>query len=499
MRKEKLIAKWMKLITSRLFAVGILIALQLLLILAAVMQFARYYLLFDLVSTVIALAFVLHIIRTSRSMAYKLAWIVLILILPAFGAAVYLIFCGSRLSKESRRAMERTDDARRIPMPEREIPYDPQAGYLLNAAGCPLYTDTETRYYPSGEEFFGALTRELKTARKYIFLEYFIIADGEMWSEIREILARKAADGVDVRVIADDFGCIRRLSRRFPEQMKRDGIRAAVFHRFIPVLSALQNNRDHRKICVIDGRTAFTGGINLADEYINRTSRFGHWKDSAVMLKGPAVHSFTVMFLRMWDYITGESSGEFPPASTEHDASGTVQPYCDSPLDDEAVGENVYLGVIGEAKERLWIMTPYLILSEAMERALIRAAKSGVDVRVITPGIPDKKLVFETTRANYPALLSGGVRIWEYTPGFLHAKTVLADDSVGVVGTVNLDYRSLYLHFECGVRMKDTDAVGEIRRDFLRTFEVSREITEMKPGFFRRILHAVLQLLSPLF
>ncbi len=490
--------KWKKLLTGRVTAVSILLGLQLGVILAAVIKFARLYPLYRILSLIVGIALLLHVIRNTSSMAYRLAWIVLILLFPLFGAAVYLIFCGSRLSADARKRMRRSAEDHRIPLPEDGEPDDRSSRYLFAKTGFPPCRRTETEYYPSGEELYESMLRELERAEKYVYLEYFILADGEMWNGIRQILREKAAGGVDVRVILDDLGSMGRLPRRFAADLRRDGIRCAVFHRFIPVLSAMQNNRDHRKICVIDGKTAFTGGINIGDEYINRTKPFGHWKDSGVMIRGESARCFTAMFLTMWDYITGEHT-EIPAASEqESHGTATVQPYCSGPQDEEPVAENVYLDLIGGAEKSLWIMTPYLIIDEAAERCLIRAAQSGVDVRIITPGIPDKKLVYEATRAHYPGLLRGGVRIWEYTPGFLHSKTVLADEKTAAVGSVNLDYRSFFLHFECGVRMTDPNTAGDIRRDFLRTFEVSREIREGKTGLLREIFRAVLELIAPL-
>ena len=297
------------------------------------------------------------------------------------------------------------------------------------------------------------------------------------------------------------------LNRKFAGKLEKEGIRCRVFHRFVPVLNARQNNRDHRKICVIDGKTAFTGGINLADEYINRVERFGYWKDNAVMVRGKAAWSFTVMFLTMWDYLCGtapEKRGDYSvyapnlEQGQSRKTSGIVQPYTDSPLDDEAVGENIYLGILAAAQEYVWITTPYLIIDERMEQALCTAVRSGIDVRIITPGIPDKKVISETTKSFYPNLLAHGVKIYEYTPGFIHAKTFLCDDRFATVGSVNLDYRSLYLHFECGVWMSGTACIADIKADFEEMFRVSRVAEEEKNSLVRRLFRAVLELLAPL-
>lgn len=502
---------------NRLYIVGLMILVQFFIIFAAVIEFSEYFSLYFGFSTVLEIGSVLLILYSHQSMSYKLAWIVVILLFPLFGVPVYFIFCGNRLSAANRARMnsittitesaaDKNDDVMNALSIEDENAAR-QAEYIRTTALCPPYRDTETTYYASGEEMFEPFLSELESARRYIFLEYFIIDYGEMWDRIHEILLRKVKAGVDVRLIYDDMGCITTLDRKFAAKLEAEGIKCRVFHKFIPILSAHQNNRDHRKICVVDGMCAFTGGINLADEYINAVERFGYWKDTAIRVRGRAAWSFTVMFLTMWDYLTmqkrreNECYAEYRPTDADYAkfvGHGFVQPYTDTPLDDEPVGENVYLGMIAAAKKYIWIMTPYLIIDEAMEQALCCAAKSGVDVRIITPGIPDKKVVYETTKSYYPNLTAHGVKIYEFTPGFLHAKTFLCDDRYATVGSVNLDYRSLYLHFECGAWMLDSDCISDIRSDFERTFERSAQVTEEKCSLARRLYRGVLELLAPL-
>ncbi len=348
---------------------------------------------------------------------------------------------------------------------------------------------------------------ELRKAERYIFLEYFIITPGKFWNAILEILEEKVAQGVDVRLIYDDVGCLYTLPKNFDKEMEAKGIKCRVFNRFVPVLSVRLNNRDHRKFCIVDGHTAFTGGINLADEYINQKVRFGHWKDSAILLKGEAAWSMTVMFLTMWEYTSGttEDFDSYRPRSlpieAQQGASHWVQPYTDSPLDGEPVGATVYLNLISKAKRYVYIMTPYLIVSDSVNTALCSAAKSGVDIRIMTPHIPDKKTVFELTRAHYPALLEAGVRIFEYTPGFLHSKSFAVDDLYATVGSVNLDYRSMFLHFEDGVWLCGDPTVLEVKKDFLDTLEECQEITleeAQDHSFFRLLLRSVLRVFAPL-
>ncbi len=514
-----MLRKLKRLALSRVFPVSVLIAAQLLLILVTAVSFARYYVFYSAASFVLALCLVLRICHADRNMAYKLAWTVVILLFPAFGAAVYGILGGNRLSKRSAEKMRFGNETsvealRDCGLSDAELRKEypnaaRQAAYIRSASGCPACRNCGTRYYASGEEMLPDYCAALERAEKYIFLEYFIIGEGEIWDRIHGILRRKAAAGVDVRVIYDDIGCIMTLDRRFAARLEAEGIGCRVFHRFVPVLSARQNNRDHRKLTVIDGLTAFAGGVNLADEYFNVRRRFGYWKDSAVRITGEAAWSFAVMFLSMWDSLGGGQRSDwkrFRPETGPAEASerfpggGLVQPYADSPLDSEPTGENVYLGLLAEAQDYVWIMTPYLILDEQMVRALCRAVRSGVDVRILTPGIPDKKIVNQTTKAFYPVLLAGGVKICEYEPGFLHAKTFLCDDRYAVVGSVNLDYRSLYLHFECGVWMADADCIADIRADFLAAMKLSRpvKIPEGRIPPVKQFFRGLLELLAPL-
>ncbi len=328
-----------------------------------------------------------------------------------------------------------------------------------------------------------------------------------MWDGIEQILRRKAAQGVDVRVIYDDFGCLFTLPFKYNEVLESKGIRCKVFNPFKPIWSAKMNNRDHRKILVIDGHTAFNGGINLADEYINAIVKHGHWKDTAVMLKGEAVWSFTMMFLTMWNYLDSSKPDDYTvymPRKEEiedYKGSGYVIPFTDSPLDDEPVGENVYLNIINDAKEYVYITTPYLIIDNEMSTSLILAAKSGIDVRIITPHIADKWFVHAVTRAHYKKLVKFGVKIYEYTPGFIHAKNFVSDDTVSVVGSINLDFRSLYLHFECATWMYKTDSVLKVKEDYLKTLEKCEEITYSdcrKVNIFVRIGRGLLRLFAPM-
>lgn len=325
-----------------------------------------------------------------------------------------------------------------------------------------------------------------------------------MWSSILEILKEKVKEGVDVRIIYDDVGSIMKLPGGYEKELRKLGIKCRVFSPAAPVLSPRLNNRDHRKIAVIDGNIAYTGGINLSDEYANIVSRFGHWKDNAVRLYGNAAFSFTVMFISMWDFWNSEDmklEKFLPDIENESSTEGVVQPYSDSPLDNEPVGENAYMNIINRAKKYVYIMTPYLIIGNEVLSCIKNAAKSGVDVRIMTPAIPDKKFVHATTRSYYETLIESGVRIYEYTPGFLHSKTFVSDDSIATVGSFNLDFRSLYLHFECGALIYRSPAVLDIRKDFDETFKVCHEITLeecKKVKFITKVSRIILRTLAPL-
>lgn len=440
-------------------------------------------------------------------------WVFLLLLFPVAGALLYLLFHFqastknlskdvTRIESESRPLFNRQRDAlkqARTSFPE----YRNQFYYLQNHMGYPIYDQTEVTYYSPGEKFMPAFLSALESAEKYIFLEYFIIGEGKMWNQILDILKRKAAQGVDVRVMYDDIGCFVTLPKGYAKTLESYGIKCQVFNPFRPILSTIQNNRDHRKIASIDGKVAFTGGLNLADEYINLYEKYGHWKDCAIRLEGKAAWSLTIMFLQMWNICSGEKEcfdQFFPEEIRLPETDGFIQPYADSPLDNETVGEEVYLQMINSAKEYLYITTPYLILDDKMAGALAAAAKSGVDVRIITPHIWDKALVHITTRSFYRSLIKEGVKIYEYTPGYIHSKNFVVDDSIAAVGTINLDYRSLFLHFECGVLMCGSDVINDVKSDFLDTLEKCHQMTadECKSNVFVRLFQELMRLFAPL-
>lgn len=449
---------------------------------------------------VFAVALALYVANRDIRTSNKMSWIFLILFLPLFGCPAYFLFGRSGLTKRVRARIEKISgriqpyricDSRleQALMEEDFFAYQ-QSRYLTEVAGYPLYQEEDSRYYCNGESLYLQMLADLERAEKFIFMEYFIIESGKMFDSILEILEKKAKQGVDVRLIYDDVGSIQTLPPKYYKILQNRGIQCVCFNPFRPFMSIILNNRDHRKITVIDGKIAYTGGINLADEYINEKKRFGYWKDAGIRLTGSCVWSFTSMFLEMWGFILGneEDYGSYRKASvssiTEKAAEephvmgpGFVQPYSDSPLDHEDVGENVYLHLIEHAKKYVYIFTPYLIIGSEMKTALVNAAKCGVDVRIVVPGIPDKKLVYLLTQSEFAHLIRGGVKIYKYTPGFIHSKCFVVDDVAATVGTVNLDYRSLYLHFECGAFMYRTKAVMQVKEDALNTFGECHEVT----------------------
>ncbi|MGD9569373.1 MAG: cardiolipin synthase [Sedimentibacter sp.] len=500
---------------NRFVIVALSILVQLLTIAIIIWRFSNYFVIFDVIFTVISILAVLYILNSRSDPAYKVAWIIPIMLFPIFGGLFYLMVGGAGLSNKMKKHMSQITDKMkeclnqnqntlRLLAKENSVAFN-QGKYIEKYTLCPVYNNSSTEFLPSGEDFFENLLKELKSAEKYIFLEFFIIEEGVMWNTILEILKEKAKKGVDVRVIYDDFGCLTKLPARYNKNLENMGIKCCVFNPFIPVLSLRLNNRDHRKIAVIDGRAAFTGGANLADEYINAVEKYGHWRDCGIMVKGDAVWSLTVMFLSMWTFLrkSNEDYSKFKPVNPENkeECYGYVQPFDDSPLDDEHVSEAVYLNLINQAEKYIYIETPYLIADNKMMVALCLAAKRGVDVRILTPNIPDKKYAFAVTQSSYEELLEAGVSIYQYTPGFNHGKTFVVDDDYAVVGTINLDYRSLYLHFECGVWMYNTKSVGQVKSSTLKALEISEKITLehfRNMSKIRRILRTILKIFAPL-
>lgn len=457
---------------------------------------------------------VIYLLNSKLDPTAKITWLVILMLTPVFGALLYFYVqqdIGHRALKErfgQLIAMTKED----IPQSKaalaglmEENPGAASLAHYISRSGCyPVYDHTDVTYFPVGEDKFSELLKQLEKAEHFIFLEYFIISEGLMWGEILEILARKAKEGVDVRLLYDGTCELALLPHKYPKLLGELGIKCKVFAPVSPFISTHYNYRDHRKILVIDGHTAFNGGINLADEYINRIERFGHWKDTAVMVQGEAAKSFTLMFLQMWNIDAREP--EFKealawPVRPCQGAKGYVIPYGDCPLDDDRVGEMVYMDILNRAVRYVHIMTPYLILDGELETALKYAAERGVEVALILPGIPDKRLPYALAKTHYASLLKAGVRIYEYTPGFVHAKVFVSDDREAVVGTINLDYRSLYHHFECATYMYGTGCIPKIEADFCATLQKCRQVTEetvKKEKLAVKLAGVLLKVASPL-
>ncbi len=442
----------------------------------------------------ISVVAVISIINNKQNPAFKLSWTILVMAIPFFGGVLYLFLGYSPMSRHMKermnmQSMQHLPELARYRLPRQsfsdmEADDHNQLSYLSDYAGYYVYGHTKSEFLPTGEQYMKQLYEDLRAAKRFIFLEFFIIDHGIVWQTILDILVEKVRQGVEVRLLYDDFGVSTKIPRRYDDSLRRLGIQVGVFNPLRPIYVTVQNNRDHRKIVSIDGVIGYTGGINLADEYTNQVTRFGYWKDCGLRLEGQAVSSLTAMFLTMWNVAANDSLAlsTYMAAQEQLDAwqeyhDGWIQPFADSPLDGEPISENVFLNMISHAHHYIYFYTPYLILSNELATALSLAAKSGVDVRIVTPGIPDKKIVFLVTQANYPELLEAGVKIYEYTPGFLHAKACVCDDLQAMVGSVNLDFRSLYHHFECGILLHRTESIRYIYRDFIETFAVSRAVT----------------------
>lgn len=485
--------------------VSVLVILQILFFVVLAYSLSWKYYWIDLTLRLISVITVIAVINRPVGSAYKLSWCVPILLFPVCGGVAYLVAQGRILHNRTKTTEQKVKNAIAAQLPA--VPEDDSVtkapALYLRGKGFSAYRDTAVRYFGSGEEMYASMLDSLKAAKKFIFMEFFIVCLGEMWDSIHEILLEKVKEGVEVRILYDGMGSVKTLPRHYDRKLREEGIRAEVFRPYVPLISTVQNNRDHRKIVVIDGEIGYTGGINLSDEYINRIERFGKWKDSGILIKGNAVISLTRFFLELWDTETKTETdlARFLSVPQAMPGSAAVIPYCDSPLDDANISKNVYLDIIHGAKRYLYITTPYLIPGNDILDAICHAAQSGVSVAIITPHIADKPLIHAITRSYYSMLIESGVKICEYLPGFVHSKMMIADDEITAVGTVNLDYRSLYLHFECGSVILDRAITEDIKNDFLSTLPLCREI-----GFadsrtrspFMRIILGLLRVFEPL-
>ena len=508
-----------RIIFGRTMVVVLGLGLLLYFLFSALVLFSDNLVFFTAVSYALSLVVIIYIINEKTNPYFKLAWVVPIMLIPIFGTVLYIyvkLELGTHIMKKRTiELVKKTSEF--IPqdkevlkeLSENDAKESNLAVYMKKFAGYPIYKNTYAEYYPLGDDMYEVMKAELLKAEEFIFMEFFIVERGEMWDSVLEILEQKVKEGVDVRFMYDGMCCLMLLPYKYPKTLEEKGIKCKMFSPIKPVLSTVQNNRDHRKILVVDGRTAFTGGVNLADEYINRRVKYGHWKDTGVMLKGDAVKSFTMMFLQNWNINEREEGDyqrfiryDFPEISENGiNKDGFSMPYGDSPFDNEYVGQTVYLDILNRAEKYVHIMTPYLIIDNEMTQALTFAAKRGVEVIIIMPHVPDKVYAYLLARTYYRELISAGVKIYEYTPGFVHAKCFVSDGVRATVGSINLDYRSLFLHFECGCYFYKSPVVDRVEEDIRDTLGKCQEITLedcKKFNPFKKALGFVLRLFAPL-
>ena len=505
----------MRVIYGRTAIIAVSFLAQIILIGGVVNFFRPYIPMFFGGYMVLGLGIVLLILNKETTPETKLMWTVITMLLPLVGAALYVYvetqpgyrLLAKRLNDiyKQTEAFVQQDEAVLDALEQKDIGTAQLARYVHKNGNFATYQNTEVTFFPLGEDKFAAMLTELEQAEQFIFMEYFIVEEGIMWDTILEILKRKVNEGVEVRFMYDGICAFDLLPYSYPKKLQKFGIKCKMSNKIRPFVSTIQNNRDHRKICVIDGQTGYVGGVNLADEYINEKERFGHWKDTAVLLRGDAVQSLTMIFLQMWDVdMRGvEPYGKYLTKKAEslNDRLGYVIPYADSPFDHENVGEEVYFHILNHAKKYVHIMTPYLILDNEMLTTLIRAAKSGIEVIIIMPHIPDKWYAFAVAKTYYKELIEGGVQIYEYAPGFVHAKVFVSDDDTATVGSINLDYRSLYLHFENGVFIYDNPEVQKVEEDFQNTLAKCHKVTVTEVrnrGVLMKVAGQVLRLVAPL-
>lgn len=514
-------SKFLKVLFSRMTFVIIAILLQLAisLILPYALTyyypqfFSHFFISLDLIFTILAIALAIRIINSDMPTEGQLTWSVLLIIAPFFGIIIYYLFVRRRPPRRHKKLYKSVADEiknyqQKGPDEDENLKcalgkYYGQFEYIYSATGLKTYANTDVKYLNLGEVFCAELIEEIKKAKQFIFMEYFIIERGKLWDSILNELKFKVKEGVEVRLMYDDLGTINKLPTNYAKQLNKMGIKCVKFNAFVPIMSAVHNNRDHRKLAVIDGQVGFVSGLNLADEYVNLKSVYGHWKDCGIKLTGEAVKGLILMFLQLYD-VQNQKLEDFSiylsNVKKQPNAAGFVCPYGDGPkyFYKEYVAENVYLNIINQAEKSLYITTPYLILDNKLTTALTNAANRGVDVRIVTPHIPDKKYIFGITRSSYKTLQQAGVKIYEYSKGFIHSKLVLCDDKLAIVGTINFDYRSLLHHYECGVLMYKTNCIGDIKQDFDNLFAVSIDMKDFKQKPITRLLCAIIKLFTPM-
>ncbi len=562
-KKRPAMKRYQNLLFGRALPAGLLIALQVTWIVTGVFNLVEYFPVLTQIMRILAIVFVIVLLNDrSEQTEYKVIWIVVVLVFPIFGAPFYYLFGNRKPGRGFKRRLDAADvkyhlsyfqDRRtRDAFLQKDVRGAGTSEYIFNEQFFPVHQNTELTYFSSGEALLEGMMEAIRSAEHFIFLEYFTIEVGDVWEPMLNLLIEKAEAGVEVCLLYDDFGCAQYLPRNYHKELNQisPNFKCQKYNRMVPIFSVFMNNRDHRKIMIVDGHTGFTGGMNLSDRYVNINCPYGRWKDAGLRMVGDAVWNLTLMFLEMWESVdikafrrnekrakllhrldrklehnrhtrrTEEKLTELDEDEKEvfmgmiNDlkdymphryrekvrSTGFVQPFGDEPFDDVPLSERVYLELINQAKRRLYIFTPYLIMSDELTHSLCIAARRGVDVRIVVPGTPDKKMVYRLTRASFPYLKKSGVRIYTYTPGFLHSKCMLCDNEKAVVGTVNLDYRSLFLHFEDAVYFSDAHAASRLYLDFRETFKVSHEVTaeDMKRSVPGQILDSVLRIFAPM-
>ncbi len=505
-KKEKYITT----IPLRFVFAMLLIVAEFLAVIAIMVQLSLYSQAFVVAEFLTQIGCVISIISRNDNPDYKAPWLLVILVVPVAGFMAYLMFYSRKLSTRQLKKLRKAEKEKFKTQDDfilgslKNAQAKAQATFLYNTANAPIYNNTKVKYFAQGEDYFYSLLDDLKQAKEFIFLEYFIIERGHLWNSLLDVLTLKAKEGVEVRVLYDDIGCMGTLPGNYDKKLKKLGINCAIFSRLRGQVNNEFNNRNHRKIAVIDGKVGYTGGLNLADEYINQIKRFGHWKDVGVRLEGEAVNELTATFILDYDVSAKKSNllaGDYFRKQSVT-AEGYVIPFSDGPrpIFNHQVSKRAIINMLGSAKKYVYMTSPYLIIDSELSQAIESAALRGVDVRIITPHVPDKKLVFKLTRSTYKPLIRAGVKIYEYAPGFIHAKTYLSDDETAIVGTVNLDYRSLVHHFENCVWLHRVDAIKDIKKDILSTIDRSIEIDENQfvGGPLKRFFIATLKVFTPL-
>lgn len=506
----------LKLLKSKAFYIVVSLLLQVVALILIITYFSSRFQVFYFFMLILSVIIAIHVCNRESDSSSKLLWVFLIMAVPVFGGITYLFFGGRKIPKalmskdrqayadykryalQNIKTLEKTNG--------KDYTLDKMISMAWSNGYYPVYEDCETKYFETGEIMFHAFMKSIREAKQFVFIETFILDQGKMWDSLLELLIEKVNEGVDVRLIYDDFGTITHLKENYEQYLNSLGVKTYSFNKIRPQLAVQMNNRDHRKMIIIDGIKAYTGGINIADEYINTKERFGYWKDMGIYIEGKGVEMFTISFLQIWNYQSHENTRYedflLPDTAFEHiHGKGYIIPFSDSPTDDANTGKNMHMNMLNAAVDYFWITTPYLILDTEMIDALVLAVSNGVDVRIIVPGIPDKKLVYAVTKSNCEYLVKKGVKIYEYTPGFIHGKVCLSDDVSSLVGTVNMDFRSYYTNYECGIWLYKTQCLDSIKKDLEYIFEQSHLVTEeecRQVNPLIRYYRNVLRIFSPL-